>query len=117
MFYLGSTNDGTDGLAIVTNMNGRHVSCEFPFLLNNEEYNYCTTKGSSPHAPWCGTKKHYDHYGLWDYCPAAGKLINQSITLLSLKRICIVQLMIYNMWDGHNKMNSRCIHYKNSSTG
>ena len=25
--------------------------------------------------------------------------------------------MIYNMWDGHNKMNSRCIHYKNSSTG
>ena len=32
--------------------------------------------------------------------------INQSITLLSLKRICIVQLMIYNMWDGHNKMNS-----------
>ena len=43
--------------------------------------------------------------------------INQSITLLSLKRICIVQLMIYNMWDGHNKMNSRCIHYKNSSTG
>ena len=46
-------------------------------------------------------------------------IINQSITLLSLKRICIVQLMIYNMWDGHNKMqvNSRCIHYKNSSTG
>ena len=27
--------------------------------------------------------------------------------------------MIYNVWDGHNKMqvNSRCIHYKNSSTG
>ena len=45
--------------------------------------------------------------------------INQSITLLSLKGICIVQLMIYNIWDGHNKMqvNSRCIHYKNSSTG
>ena len=43
----------------------------------------------------------------------------QSITLLSLKRIGIVQLMIYNIWDGHNKMqvNSRCMHYKNSSTG
>ena len=46
-------------------------------------------------------------------------LINQSITLVSLKRICIVQLMIYNIWDGHNKLqvNSTCIHYKNSSTG
>ena len=74
MFYLGSTNDGTDGLAIVTNMNGRHVSCEFPFLYNKEQYNYCITKGSTSHAPWCGTTKTYDHYGLWDYCPAAGKL-------------------------------------------
>ena len=36
--------------------------------------------------------------------------ITISITLLSLKRICIVQLMIYNIWDGHNKMQVKLIH-------
>ena len=48
------------------------------------------------------------------------KSINQ-ITLLSLKRICILQLMItskiYGMVTTKCKWISRCIHYKNNSTG
>ena len=42
-------------------------------------------------------------------------------TLLSLKRICILQLMItskiYGMVTTKCKWISRCIHYKNNSTG
>ena len=51
------------------------------------------------------------------------KTSNQSnqITLLSLKRICILQLMItskiYGMVTTKCKWISRCIHYKNNSTG
>ena len=44
-----------------------------------------------------------------------------SFTLLSLKRICILQLMItskiYGMVSTKCKGISRCIHYKNNSTG
>ena len=69
----------------------------------------------------------YIYIKFWSLCfgvTGRQQSINQprnQITLLSLKRICILQLMItsqiYGMVIKKCKWISRCIHYKNNSTG